>query len=206
VSWLDKDEIAVANWPVNVSNPGSLPPPEVLRHLTLEELLEILSSSRPMHDAVAHVLQKRINATRVDIELDPLQRHDSQTFLLRRTKRVAVALERLRERLERPVLTRDAFEWRLNGAIGPMTLADAFTREAALPGEAKFYLAELALTLNRVNSKRAAGGGLSANTITKLLLLTKRKLEIQSLAVPSTPDTAMLDEYAKEAFKEAVGR
>lgn len=85
-----------------------------------------------------------------------------------------------------------------------MTLADAFAREASLPGEARFYLAELALTLNRVKPKRAAEGGLSANTITELLLLAKRELEVQALALPSTSDTAMLDKYAKEAFSEAV--
>jgi hypothetical protein len=204
VSWVHKDKPAVANWPVNVSNPGVLPPPEALRDLTLEERLEILSSTRPLPDAVVHVLEKRTHLRRLDIALDPLKRHDSQAFLLRRTKRVAVALERLRERLERPALTTDAFEWRLDGAIGPMTLAEAFAREASLPGEAKFYLAELALTLNRVNPKRAAEGGLGATTIAELLLKAKRKLEVRALAIPSTPATATLDEYAMEAFREAV--
>lgn len=206
VSWAHGGEMAVANWPVNVSNPGALPPPEALRHLTLEELLEILSSTRPLSDAVVHVLQKRIKVIRVDIELDPLKRVDSRAFLLRRTKRVAAALERLRERLERPALTKDAFDWRLHGAIGPMTLSDAFVREASLPGEAKFYLAELALTLKRVKPERAASGGLSTDTIVELLSLAVRDLEVLALTVPSTPDTAMLDEYVTMAFDEAIGR
>lgn len=206
VSWAHENENAVANWPVNVSNPGALAPPEALRDLTLEELLEILSSTRPLPDAVVHVLQKRIKAPRAEIELDPLKRRDSQAFLLRRTKRVAVALERLRDRLERPALTTDAFEWRLHGAIGPMTLADAFLREATLPGEAKFYLAELALALKRVKPERPAAGGLSVTRISKLLASAVRDLASRALVLPSMPDTAMLDEYAREAFGEAVGR
>jgi hypothetical protein len=59
---------------------------------------------------------------------------------------VAVALERLRERLEQPALAREAFEWRLHGPIGPMTLALALTKEAESTAEAKFCLAELALS------------------------------------------------------------
>jgi hypothetical protein len=206
VSWVHDDQTAVANWPVNVSNPGALPPPEALRDLTLEELLEILSSTRPLADAVVHVLRKRVGTPRIDVNLDPLTRLDSQAFLLRRTKRVAAALERLRERLERPALTTDAFEWRLRGAIGPITLADAFVREASLPGEAKFYLAELALALNRVRPERGASGGLSVTTIADLLLLAVLELEAKALALPSMSDTRMLDEYATEAFAEALGR
>jgi hypothetical protein len=70
VSWAHEDKNAVANWPVNVSNPGALAPPEALRNLTLEELLEILSSTRPLPDAVVQVLQKRIKAPRTEIELE----------------------------------------------------------------------------------------------------------------------------------------
>ena len=202
VFWAHGDGTAVATWPVNVSNPGALAPPEALRDLTLEELLEILSSSRPLSDAVINVLRKRNKARRIDVELDPLKRLDSQAYLLRRTKRVGAALERLRQRLERPALTKDAFEWRLRGVIGPMTLAEAFIREASLPGEAKFYLAELALALKRVDPRRAALGGLSATVIADLLLSAARDLEAQSRILPSTHDTAMLDEYAAAAFGE----
>ena len=41
VTWRTADgQTLVANWPVNVSNPAALPPPEVLRSLSLEELLD----------------------------------------------------------------------------------------------------------------------------------------------------------------------
>ena len=173
VAWRGASgEDYVASWPVNVTNPAALPPPEALRSLSLEELLEILASTRPLPAAVAAAIEKRHRAGHhLDAALDPLKRLDSQTFLLRRTKRVARALDRLRERLERPALTREAFEWRLRGVVGPMTLAEAFAREARLPGEARFNLAELALTLRRANPKGAAEGGLAAERGSRSVLM-----------------------------------
>ena len=53
VSWESGSGTAAASWPVNVSNPSELPPPDSLRDLSLEELLEILASTRPLHDAVS---------------------------------------------------------------------------------------------------------------------------------------------------------
>jgi len=206
VSWSHGNTMAVANWPVNVSNPGALPPPDALRDLTLEELLEILASTRPLPEAVVHVLQKRRKARGIDVELDPLKRLDSRAFLLRRSKRVAAALDRLRERLERPAATEDAFQWRLHGAIGPMTLGDAFIREATLPGEAKFYLAELALALKRVKPERAAAGGLKSTKIVELLSTAVRDLQVRAHALPSTLDTTTVDQYAMAAFLEAMAR
>ena len=203
VSWKSADGVAVASWPVNVSDPTALPPPDVLRDLTLEELLEILGSVRSLPQAVVEVLRRRTKKRRKDIELDPLKRLDSQEFLLRRTKRVAVALERLRERLERPALAREAFEWRLRGPIGPITLAQALTAEAKLPGEAKFCLAELALALSRVDARRAAVGGLPKTVIVKCLSEVIREIERSTLALPSTAVTSSLDDYVAAALLEA---
>ena len=152
---------------------------------------------------MVEVLRRRNNRPRRDIELNPLKRLDSQALLLRRTKRVAVALERLRERLEQPALVRDAFEWRLRGPIGPMTLAHALTQEAKLPGEAKFCLAELALALSRVNPKKAALGGLSKAVIIECLSTVIREIEIQTLELSSATATSPLDAYVKAAFLEA---
>jgi hypothetical protein len=205
VTWQRGDETAVASWPVNVSNPSALPPPDALRDLSLEELLEILGSTRPLQEAVVQVLKKRAKgAKRVDIELDPLKRLDSQTFLLRRTKRVALALDRLRDRLERPALTRDAFEWRLNGAIGPTMLANAFVKEALVAGEAKFYLAELALTLKRVRPQRAADGGVRTAEVEELLETALADLKLKTKELPTTPETTLLDGYVSAAFRSAA--
>lgn len=206
VSWEQVSGTAAAKWPVNVSNPSALPPPDALRDLSLEELLEILASIRPLHDAVTKVLEKRAKGKRLDVELDPLKRFDSQAFLLRRTKRVAAALERMRERLQRSAITRDAFEWRLNGAVGPMALADAFVRDANIEGEAKFYLAELALALRRVKPEQPVTGGFATEAIEQMLALAIGKIQTIALAIPSTPQTKMLDDYVGAAFAEAVTR
>jgi len=203
VSWEHAEGEAVASWPVNVSDPAALPPPDALRNLSLEELLEILASARSLPQAVVEVLRRRTKRTSLDNELDPLKRVDCQGFLLRRTKRVAVALERLRERLERPALTREAFEWRLRGPIGPMTLAHALIQGAKLPGEAKFCLAELALALSRVDPQKPALGGLSKGVIDECLATVIHELEVLALALPSATPASPLETYVKAAFSKA---
>jgi hypothetical protein len=205
VSWEGETGTLVANWPVNVSNSAALPPPEALRDLSLEELIAILASSRPLSEAVVAVLRKRRRRGTASAEvLDPLKRLDSPTYLLRRTKRVAAALERLRERLERPALSRESFEWRLNGAIGPIALADAFVREAALDGEARFYLAELALTLSRVSAAKAAMGGLSRDRVADMLTVAIAALKQRAGELPTTSGTEQLNKYVAASFREAV--
>ena len=204
VTWESETGRRVADWPVNVSNPGDLPAPEELRNLTLEELLEILSSTRSLPVAVTAALRRRRRPNGNGIELDPLKRFDSQATLLRRTKRVAAALDRLKERLERPALTRDAFEWRLKGAVGPRRLAEAFVREATLPGEARFYLAELALALGRVRPALPAAGGLGTAVISALLSEAVAELTRISAALPRHPSASTLDRYVAAAFEEAA--
>jgi hypothetical protein len=206
VSWEQAGGTAAASWPVNVSNPSALPPPDALRDLSLEELLEILASTRPLHDAVTRVLKKRGRGKGLDVNIDPLKRFDSQAFLLRRTKRVAAALERMRQRLQRSAISRDAFEWRLNGAIGPMALADAFVRDAKIEGEAKFYLAELALALHRVRPEKPDTGGLATRAIEEMLALAIRDIQTKALTLPSAAQTKMLDDYVLAAFVEAATR
>jgi hypothetical protein len=202
VAWRHSRGTSVANWPVNVSNPAKLPPPEVLRTLTLEELLQVLASTRPMPQAVAEVFAKRKSkgAPR-DVELDPLRRFESQSFLLRRTKRLSVALERLRERLERPASSREAYDWRLFGPVGPMALADCYMREASHPGEARFCLAEIALALRRVHPGKAAADGLSHTAVVESLRKAVEQLTKRAAGIQSVPD---LDRYVEAAFAEAM--
>jgi hypothetical protein len=190
--------------PVNVLNPGALPPPEALRNLTLDELIEILGSTRPLPAAVAEVLARRLKRKSATPELDPLRRFDSQAFLLRRTKRVARALDSLRERLERAALTEDAFGWRLRGVVGPMALAAAFVSDAKLPGEARFCLAELALSLRRVDVDAVAKGGLPAEMVRRLLADAIGQIEKRALELVASSPRSMLDDYVIDALREAV--
>jgi hypothetical protein len=204
VEWRGGSAEYAADWPVNVVELGHLPPPDELRNLKLEELIEILSSTRPLHVAAAHVMRKRAKHTATDIQLDPHKRVNTETFLLRRTKRVAVALERLRQRLERPVMNVEALDWRLRGPVGPMAIASAFRREAATEVEGLFFLAELALTLRRVRAEEAARGGLSTHQVKERLRASIA--EVEELAAPllSSTDSA-IGGYAREAFRKAKG-
>ena len=196
---------ASASWPVNVDDPAALPPPEALRDLTLDELVDVLGSTRPLPQAVIDVLRKRANQSpRPESILDPLQRFNNETYLLRRTKRVALALDRLRQRLERPVLTREALDWRLHGPIGPESLARAFVKEATQPGEAVFLLAELALSLKRVNAGRAAEGGLDKTVINQALQNSIGSLHAQADAQISSNVAPEMARYVYAAFSEAL--
>ncbi len=203
VNWYSQSEERTASWPVNVVDPSALPPPEALRNLTLAELIEVLASTRPMHAAVTQVLTKRMIRGQNEFQLDPHKRINTETFLLMRAKRVAAALERLRERLERPVLTSEALQWRLYGPVGPMALAEAFIREASLPGEELFFLAELALALRRVRAEKAAQGGLPEEAIRQCIAELIERIEQMALSNPIETEAAALNAYVAEAFREA---
>jgi hypothetical protein len=203
VCWKSKAGEKVASWPVNVENPSLLLPPEALRDLALEEFLEILGSTRPLHKSVAAVIRKRNRKKSKDIELNPLKRVNTEEFLLRRTQRVALALERMREKMERPVLTSDALEWRISGPLGPKALAEVLIREAKQPAEAAFFLAELSLTVGRVTAEKPAAGGLPKAVIEAALndcvhFLHGKLDGIDASAVPSD-----IWRYVKDAFREA---
>lgn len=202
VTWCHAGGTSVAHWPVNVSNPAKLPPPEALRTLTLEELLQVLASTRPMPQAVADVFARRKKKVALrGEELDPLRRFDSQSFLLRRTKRLSVALERMRERLERPASSPEAYEWRLFGPVGPMALADCYVHEAAHPGEAKFCLAEIALALRRVRPEKAALDCLPRRAVAESLRKAIDELTKRAAGIAAVPD---IDRYVEAAFAEAA--
>ncbi|OGA13218.1 MAG: hypothetical protein A3H32_15260 [Betaproteobacteria bacterium RIFCSPLOWO2_02_FULL_63_19] len=187
---------------MNVSNPAALPPPQELRSLTLEELLQVLSSTRPLPQAVAEVLARRKGKKGApgDAELDPLKRFDSQSFLLRRTKRLSTALERLRERLERTASSREAFDWRLFGPVGPLALAEGYVREASFAGEAKFCIAEIALALRRVQPDKVAVDGLPRSVVAESLKKAIQQLAEEAAKIHPVPE---LDRYANDAFAEA---
>jgi hypothetical protein len=202
VEWRVGSAEHATDWPVNVVELGQLPPPNELRNLKLEELIAILSSTRPLHVAAAHILRKRAKHTASDIQLDPHKRVNTETFLLRRTKRVAIALERLRQRLERPVMNVEALDWRLRGPVGPMAIAAAFRREAATEVESLFFLAELALTLSRVRAEEAARGGLSPRQVEERLHASIAEVEDIAAPLLSTADSA-IGRYAREAFRKA---
>ena len=89
--------------------------------------------------------------------VDPHKRVDTSQFLLQRTRRISWALNALRERLERPVVTLEFLRWRLRGPVGVMALAEALVRESKSNEETAFLISELALELARAKPEAAQG-------------------------------------------------
>jgi hypothetical protein len=202
-------EALTAAWPVNVTDLDGLPPPDELRHLSLETLVEILGSRRPLHEAVLaarHRMAERAltgdGAT--PPELDPHRRVRTETFLLQRTRRVARAIEQLLARVGRPTPHGDALAWRLRGPVGPLALAGAIAAEASSAGEAAFLLADLALALGRLDV-RAMATGVPEAEVRAALDAVRR--EIEALAVARLADAAAVPpamrDYVARAFEEA---
>lgn len=137
-----------AIWPVNAQDPSLLPHPAELRDLTLEELLEVLTSARPAHEAIGRIHARRERAARGSQdgrETDPLKRVDTRNHLLKRLGRAAAAMEELRARLERPSFSDEALRARIHGPLGPLALAQRLVIEE--PAGAAFLIAELAATV-----------------------------------------------------------
>jgi hypothetical protein len=165
VTWTDSG--GAAWWPVNVKSGSSLPPPAELRNLSLDVLIDVLTSARPLHEALGRFLARTSRSEGEQpraFDLNPHDRVDTSTFMLQQARRVAWALSALRERLERPVATREGLRWRLRGPVGVMALADALEREVPAEMDAKdrdcqrvFLLCELILELTRVKPRSADG-------------------------------------------------
>ena len=200
VRWADSN--GCAWWPVNVACGNVLPAPEQLRTLDLEDLVEILTASAPLHKALDRLLRRKKRGEGKDHEeIDPHRRVDTSQFLLQRTRRITWALAALRQRIEQPVPSQEALNWRLNGPVGVMALATAIIREARSTQEKCFLLAELALELARV-SPVSAPGCLPRKEIRTALRLVIRQLRAEGLQ--SALGTGSIRKYAARAFKEAV--
>ena len=147
-------------WPVNVRDGASLPPLAELSDLPLEVLIEILTSAKPLHLALQRWLKrhKSLGSDGPEVPLDPHDRVDISMFLLQRTRRVSWALDALRTRLERPVASAEALDWRLRGPVGVQAISRAIIKEARSTEEGAFLLAELMLELARVRPSEIPGG------------------------------------------------
>jgi hypothetical protein len=177
VQWQSVEGGQRASWPINVSEPGRLPPPSELRHLPVRDLLAALASTRPIHEEIARLIERRESGAGVktSTDLDPLRRYSSAGQLMMRTRRFSLALDGLRHRLERPSFTRDALEWRLAGPFGPLAIAKGLLAEQGqgqtLPGEVDFLLAELSRVVARI-SWHETGGTVSRTEIESLVAST----------------------------------
>ena len=200
VRWQDTEGTEYcAPWIVNVADASSLPPPEELGSLSLAELIEILTSARPLHEIMDRIFKRReekADPTKGP-EVDPHRKVDTSQFLLRRMRRVAQALEGMRHRLQQPVSSIEALRWRLHGPIGPIALAKRLAAED--PEGAAFMIAEVASTLCNITWQ--ASGSLRAREINpevKALIVALRALASQVQAPTS------LAAYVMSSFEELL--
>jgi hypothetical protein len=205
VWWTAEAGELSATWPVNVTDKAALPPPEELRNLPVDALLKALASVRPLHEGLSEALLGRVDGTPVD-ELDALARNSGTGQLMRRAKLASQAFAGLRTRMERPAANEEALVWRLEGPFGPRAIADGLIEQAesggAIAGETSFLLAELALTLSRVDwgktGRLLPGGTRVARVHAKSTLAELRRLR------PSEDEDARLAAYVERAFEEAT--
>jgi len=197
--WQGADgEFLKAHWIVNVANAMDLPPPHELHNLSLDELLEVLSSSRPLHQIIAAMLTRRTESTEDHRGIDdPLLKVDSSQFLLQRMRRVSRALEGLRARLSRPISTRDALDWRLDGPVGPLALARQLL--AAEQHAAGFMIAEIATLLR--DTPITTTGELQTEEIR--IKIRSVLVELRQLA-EAAPAPANLARYVDQTFMECL--
>lgn len=200
VTWSSDAGDLVSIWSVNIVDPNLLPPPEELRSLDLEELLQVLTSASPSHESVAKILRRRaeVKQGKSASELDPHRRIDTRSFLLQRMRRFATALEGLRERLERPAYSREALRWRLSGPFGAMALAQRLAAEDK--DGAAFMISELARTV--AAAKIPAAGELGAKAVDGMLAEALGELRGLAEQHPAPPNLAA---YVTRAFEE-LGR
>jgi hypothetical protein len=154
----------VVDWPVNVSTADALPAPDELKGLSLAALLELLSSARPLHEALRAWLRRQPDDDDSNVELaieliDPHAKVDSSGFMVKRVQRACWAMQSLRARLEQPVLSSSAMAWRIKGPVGAYAMLEAMQRQCdpKLPDEWTFLLCELWRELAAVPVK--GGGG-----------------------------------------------
>jgi hypothetical protein len=193
----------VAWWPVNARDASSLPPPSELRNLSLDALIEILTSARPLHQTMRRLLQRQNNGTTdaQSPQLDPHKRVDTSGFLLQRTRRISWALRALRERLSQPVSSREALNWRLRGPYGVMALVNSITHENRPEQEKSFLLAEIAMELARVEPRHVTG---CLRRTQVSAALRQCILEIRSqIPIKALRKLPQFKSYVKRAFREA---
>jgi hypothetical protein len=190
-------------WPINILNPSVLPPPEELKNLPLEVLLNVLSSSKPPHRVISQWLKRQ---KRKDDEndsgplIDPHKRVNTSTFLLQRTRKISYSLTALKEKLEKPIYTIESLHWRVFGPIGVKALYKAILETAKSEEEKAFLLTETALELaNLIPQINKETISLSEFRKTIKEIIMELKKEINNLNVISNQP---LGDYINNVFQE----
>jgi hypothetical protein len=202
IRWKESNGYA---WlPINVSSLSILQPPDDLKNLPLDVLISIIASSKPYFKIIKGYIKKKNRKKDPldgpDVEIDPLKRVDTSTFLLQRTRKISKALLEMRKRLERPFSTIESLYWRLQGPVGVKALVSNIENSAKSEMEKTFLISEIVLELGRVRpavDKNAVDKSIVAGEISKFIKELKSRVEIDKVKDP------IFKEYIKSSFREA---
>ena len=200
------DDDQSAYWIVNIADLSILPPPEELQDLSIDALIEILSSQGSLRDVMRRILRRKAKLqesekNKLPDELDPHKRIDTSRYLIPRTRRISRALVGLRSRLERPVATEEALKWRLYGPIGVRAVIKALRKHAeGNNDEFAFLMVELALDIARISyseSRNTLSTEIFYGYIRKML-----KEIVPDVKHASSGASSMIKSYCSDALKE----
>jgi len=193
-----------ARWPVEVRSFADLPPPQGLRDLNLDQLLQILTSALPLHRCLQKIWRQNSDEAVQSVPavvLDPLRRFSRDAHLLERTRRFSLALGGVRQRFESPIPSEEYLQWRLRGPIGVTKVAAAILNEAESDGERAFLLGELALELSQIQPK-GDEGYLSSNRIREAIAEVVGDFKLQAGPLLDATDKN-LRRYVQAALRKA---
>ena len=175
VRWASNDGKSCEGFlPINVDNPGDLPAPIEIRNMSSDDLLMILAASDPGAALRVWAARKVSPDTGFDedldsantADLDPLRNYALANTFLHRIRNRARVFARLKQHVERPVRTKQALLWRLEGFIGVRVLAERLCSEAMANAdntqEALLSLIDFTILLREVNYAGEAGALSSA--------------------------------------------
>jgi hypothetical protein len=191
--------------PVNAEDQSFLLPPDELRNLPLDLLIEILISAVPLHRVMQRILgriHEKAAQPGGEDHLDPHKRVETSRFLLQRIRRISRAFRAMRETLERPMVSEESLSWRLKGPVGVTTLAKAIEKEANSAEEQAFLLSELCFELSRVTPSLVNRGmGQDEIKAELMKLIAEIQSEIAKLSLESDPK---LKAYIDAVFQRMV--
>lgn len=197
----------VADWPVNVVSADALPAPSELQGLSLAALLDLLSSARPLHEALRAWLRRQPDDDDADVDhsielIDPHAKVDTSGFLVKRVQRACWAMRQLRDRIEQPVLSASAMAWRINGPVGARAVLNAIQRQCDpnLHDESAFLLCEMWREMRQLEVRGTTGSPapLEAQQLMSNFLEDLHARVLQALSESSDQMRA----YVNEALEE----
>jgi len=190
-------------WSVIAMDSSVLPIPDDLGDLDLEILIQLLATNKPLHHAMRKWLKKTDQGLELQTKelLNPHDKVDVSSFLLRRTRKISYAFSMLRTHMERPFYTKATLHWRFYGPVGVFALSKAILKEAKSEEEKIFLIVELCLELSQINI--ATGNGcLSKDVVGNEIKKLIRELRKKSRSIQNK--NSMIKEYATAAFNKSL--